>query len=268
MASEDKTLNLTQLIDDAAAIEEENRAVTVTSPQQVDRDFLDHYHKIGNRCNGSLLCQPENYALDKRCEQERRARLSEGEILRSDAELEASNKLPRSRNSPKAKGSSRALECDDEVGPAQKAGHTAKPRQLGETMDWKSFMNNKLEEEVDIAKRTKVILDSIGAKAAFKFRNLRDAFRLVDVDKGGTVSKDEMRDFFRQFNMPAADADLLFDSLDYDGSGELDYVEFMEHFGPVIQPGSAFRSRDDRQKLEGSPVYDNNVVGNSLRKLG
>merc|ERR1719337_776104 len=81
------------------------------------------------------------------------------------------------------------------------------------------------------------ILELIGQKAFFKFRNVKDAFRTIDQDRSGSVEKQEMQAFFRQFSLPEETASLLFDYLDRDESGELDYVEFMRHFGPIIQPG-------------------------------
>jgi len=56
--------------------------------------------------------------------------------------------------------------------------------------------------------------------------------------------------------------------LDQDGSGELDYVEFMDHFGQVILPGCSFRAVTYKSPMEGAPIHDNNVTGWSLRKLG
>jgi len=111
------------------------------------------------------------------------------------------------------------------------------------------------------------IYKAIGEKAQCRFKTFREAFRNVDLDKSGTVNKAEISLFFEQFNLPPRDAQILFDELDQDKSGELDYVEFMEHFGPIIQPGCS-PPRTYKTIQEDGDVQFNNVRGWSLRKLG
>jgi len=108
----------------------------------------------------------------------------------------------------------------------------------------------------------------IGEKAMFKWKNVRDAFRTIDQDRSGTVDKEEMKAFFRQFCMPEESAAMLFDYLDEDGSGELDYVEFMHHFGPLIQPGVPPPMTYKNPLAGDGACKNNNVAGHSLRKLG
>merc|ERR1712094_87727 len=79
-----------------------------------------------------------------------------------------------------------------------------------------------------------------------------DAFRTIDQDRSGSVDKQEMQAFFRQFSLPEETASLLFDYLDRDESGELDYVEFMRHFGPIIQPAGADRVGADLDEIRTS----------------
>jgi len=112
------------------------------------------------------------------------------------------------------------------------------------------------------------ILELVGMKAFFKFRNVKDAFRTIDQDRSGSVDKQEMQAFFRQFSLPEETASLLFDYLDRDESGELDYVEFMRHFGPIIQPGVP-PPVTYRNPLAGDGGTGHSfVAGISLRKLG
>lgn len=80
----------------------------------------------------------------------------------------------------------------------------------------------------------------IGRKAATKFTKVKDCFRFFDVDKDGTVSREEVRQFFRFMNYQDDTlADKFFDLLDVDGSGEIDHNELSVHLGPHIQPGYA-----------------------------
>lgn len=118
-------------------------------------------------------------------------------------------------------------------------------------------------------RRLKEVVEILASKAHFKFRNVRDAFRLVDVDKSGLVNRQEMHIFVRQFNLPVQYADLLFDAIDVDNNGHIDYVEFMEHFGPVIQPGcQPFHTYRSPLSKAGQRMFEPNAVGWSLRKLG
>lgn len=79
-------------------------------------------------------------------------------------------------------------------------------------------------------------LETIGTKAAQKFRNLRHAFRFVDSDHDGSISKAEMRSFYRAFNLPEQSADRFYDRLDEDRSGDVSFQEFVKHLGPYIHP--------------------------------
>eukprot|EP00397_Hematodinium_sp_SG-2012_P015089 GEMP01015361.1.p1 GENE.GEMP01015361.1~~GEMP01015361.1.p1 ORF type:complete len:329 (-),score=61.39 GEMP01015361.1:1852-2838(-) len=147
----------------------------------------------------------------------------------------------------------------------------SKEHSNGVVTNWEVFRTPPtcVVTDAEVIKQTREAHDLISQKAAFKFRNVRDAFRLVDVDKSGSVTRREMHIFFRQFNLPKRQADLLFDELDQDDSGEIDYVEFMDHFGSVIQPGSGgFRATHYKSPMEGAPIHANNAVGWSLRKLG
>jgi len=77
----------------------------------------------------------------------------------------------------------------------------------------------------------------LGEKLATKYKDVRSAFRAFDRDKDGTVTKTEVRDFFKTMCMPKEAADKVFMALDKDGSGQVEYDEFMSLFGPIIQPG-------------------------------
>lgn len=85
-------------------------------------------------------------------------------------------------------------------------------------------------------RQLRTMCEEIGLKASQKFRTVREAFRHVDSDKDGSISRSEMRYFFLAYNFPRAEADKFFDYLDKDGSGEVDYDEFVSLVGPFIQP--------------------------------
>jgi len=81
------------------------------------------------------------------------------------------------------------------------------------------------------------ICQLIGEKAPQRFRTVREAFRFVDADHDGKVDRREIQCFFRVFNIPEDAANKMFDYLDKDGNDSVDYNEFVQHFGPYIQPG-------------------------------
>merc|ERR550534_2259196 len=110
-------------------------------------------------------------------------------------------------------------------------------------------------------------------KSQYKFRKVRDAFRMVDVDKSGTVSLSEMRFFMHQFNLPSSAADFLYKKIDTNGDGQVDFVEFIRYFSPIIEGGqcTAYPLPMDRRRYADNDSHNfdrHNAVGFNLRKLG
>jgi Ca2+-binding EF-hand superfamily protein len=85
----------------------------------------------------------------------------------------------------------------------------------------------------------RTICEQIGVKAAQKFGTVREAFRYLDSDHDGKISRSEMRYFFRAYNFDESVADRFYNKLDRDGSGELEYGEFMKFVAPYVQPDFA-----------------------------
>jgi len=83
------------------------------------------------------------------------------------------------------------------------------------------------------------IFEFIGKKASQKFSNAREAFRRVDTNSDGTISRGEMQTFFRAFNLSGMQADRVFDHMDVHGFGEIDYHSFVRFLGPFLElPGT------------------------------
>jgi Ca2+-binding EF-hand superfamily protein len=78
----------------------------------------------------------------------------------------------------------------------------------------------------------------LGERLLTKYQSISQAFRSVDLDKDGSVSRYEMRIFFRNFGMSFSSADKLFDALDVDKSESIEYDEFVAIFGPHLQTRS------------------------------
>jgi len=94
----------------------------------------------------------------------------------------------------------------------------------------------KLRPEEREEQELRMICEQIGVKAAQKFGTVRQAFRYLDADHDGKISRSEMRYFFRAYNFNEDIADRFYDMLDRDRSGELEYGEFMKFVAPYVQP--------------------------------
>jgi Ca2+-binding EF-hand superfamily protein len=81
------------------------------------------------------------------------------------------------------------------------------------------------------------ILKFIETKAGQKFKTVREAFRFVDSDQDGHVDQEEMRYFFRAYDIPPYVADRFFEFLDVEKKGELEYDYFINYFKPYVVRG-------------------------------
>jgi len=76
-------------------------------------------------------------------------------------------------------------------------------------------------------------------KLATQFDECAKAFRSFDYDHNGTVSFEEFRKLLHRFNISLHNESqerLLFNAVDPDGSGEIDYREFLAHYGFELKP--------------------------------
>jgi Ca2+-binding EF-hand superfamily protein len=89
-----------------------------------------------------------------------------------------------------------------------------------------------------------LLLTDIATKLPLKFRHPRDAFRMLDLERNGWITRSEMRGFFRGFGHSEEVADRIFGLLHEPGRQEVDFKDFMRHFDGILGP--AFRqSRRD-----------------------
>lgn len=74
------------------------------------------------------------------------------------------------------------------------------------------------------------VMAELGEKIPKLFRHPREAFRPLDLHRTGRICRTEMQNFFLQFNRTDEIADRVFDLLDPDGIGYVDYEVFMTFF--------------------------------------
>jgi Ca2+-binding EF-hand superfamily protein len=112
------------------------------------------------------------------------------------------------------------------------------------------------------------MMQDIGVKLQLKFRHSREAFRGLDLDKDGTISRSELRAFCRGFGYGPESADQLFATLDQEDSGEIDFSHFMSHFDSVLNRpfaprGTALTALQDRH-LSKEVAEIARIVGDNL----
>jgi calcium-dependent protein kinase len=59
------------------------------------------------------------------------------------------------------------------------------------------------------------------------FKSLREAFRALDTENLGMLSLTEVKQAFKDANMPSEDVEKIFRSLDGNGDGLINYSEFL-----------------------------------------
>mmetsp|Transcript_37627 Transcript_37627/g.99534 ORF Transcript_37627/g.99534 Transcript_37627/m.99534 type:complete len:308 (+) Transcript_37627:3-926(+) len=81
------------------------------------------------------------------------------------------------------------------------------------------------------------LFKDLGRKLAFKFKHMRDAFRMLDLERNGRITRQEMRSFFRGFGHDEILADRIYDLLVDPDTDAVDFGEFMQQFEVVLGPG-------------------------------
>jgi len=80
------------------------------------------------------------------------------------------------------------------------------------------------------------VCDLVGEKVEKRFQNPRECLKCVNTQKDGFVTCSEVQAFFRAFNVPDEVAIRIFDRLDTEGSGLIDYEQFKKFVEQRIKP--------------------------------
>jgi len=79
-------------------------------------------------------------------------------------------------------------------------------------------------------KRLAKTIKTIERKLEEKFKGAQGAFRGIDFNRDGVVSREELRQFFHIYGYEPGDADQLYDFLDTQGQGNVHYSDFAKIF--------------------------------------
>lgn len=63
--------------------------------------------------------------------------------------------------------------------------------------------------------------------STFDFELLRNAFRTLDADNSGTLQLSEIREAFNELNMSEEEVNQIFERIDFNHDGEINYTEFL-----------------------------------------
>jgi len=115
-------------------------------------------------------------------------------------------------------------------------------------------------------KRTKMsrIEAQLAEKMGTHWGQLRTAFRAIDEDKSGFISKKEFARIFREFNIAysQSEIDRLWAHYDQNGSGEIDYEEFALQFGTIFKTASTDQKSGKKPKR--NPILGHSVESTVL----
>jgi len=75
-------------------------------------------------------------------------------------------------------------------------------------------------------------MTALGVEVKERFRDMRTAFLKMDQNHDGRISKKELLDLCRQWNIPQSEAQRVIRAADLDHNGTLDFAEFAQRFDP------------------------------------
>jgi Ca2+-binding EF-hand superfamily protein len=114
---------------------------------------------------------------------------------------------------------------------------------------------SRWEMQRKLAQAVQMISDKANLRYP-SFRELRQAFRWVDLSKDGKVTRAEVEEFFRVFSVPRETAEYLFVILNAKGCDEIDHSDFVGVFGPAMGIGHQEPSHKKQVELPGQRNFE------------
>eukprot|EP00930_Biecheleria_cincta_P106347 TRINITY_DN9977_c0_g2_i1.p1 TRINITY_DN9977_c0_g2~~TRINITY_DN9977_c0_g2_i1.p1 ORF type:complete len:706 (-),score=128.36 TRINITY_DN9977_c0_g2_i1:61-2178(-) len=84
----------------------------------------------------------------------------------------------------------------------------------------------------------------MGMEVKERFKDMRTAFIAIDTDYDGRITKEELMDACKNWNLPLAEAERVMNCTDVDQKGFIDFDEFARRFDPFLEV-----SEDDEEIL-------------------
>lgn len=105
------------------------------------------------------------------------------------------------------------------------AGHDPQLLHADKMMVLRRIKNFRQPKRLQVAALT-FLVNQVDT-STFDFAKLRNAFRTLDTDGSGTLELSEIRTAFNELNMSEEEINQIFERIDFNGDGEINYTEFL-----------------------------------------
>lgn len=105
------------------------------------------------------------------------------------------------------------------------AGHDPQLLHADKMMVLRRIKNFRQPKRLQVAALT-FLVNQVDT-STFDFAKLRNAFRTLDTDGSGTLELSEIRTAFNELNMSEEEINQIFERIDFNGDGEINYSEFL-----------------------------------------
>eukprot|EP00746_Dinoflagellata_sp_MGD_P168294 gnl/MRDRNA2_/MRDRNA2_99640_c0_seq1.p1 gnl/MRDRNA2_/MRDRNA2_99640_c0~~gnl/MRDRNA2_/MRDRNA2_99640_c0_seq1.p1 ORF type:complete len:594 (+),score=132.23 gnl/MRDRNA2_/MRDRNA2_99640_c0_seq1:97-1878(+) len=108
-------------------------------------------------------------------------------------------------------------------------------------------------------------LTALGIEIKERFSSMRVAFLKMDQNRDGRISKKELMDLCRQWNIPSSEAERVIRAADLDHNGTLDFNEFAQRFDPYTGPRDDCGMSASFGSTRHNPADDRPIGGSGAR---
>merc|ERR550514_364248 len=94
------------------------------------------------------------------------------------------------------------------------------------------------------------VREMVVRRIILRHKNVRQAFRALDDDEDELINREQIRVWFKQMSIPMEMADRMFDEIDIDHNGYIDWPEFRRFFGDACGTTGAPTGEDGDEDEE------------------